>query len=227
MIKKIIIPALVAGTLLVSCKKSTTTPQPKTPLQSTIDEHVVITDSVIIGTQTWTSVNYNGDGGINYNNSKTNTPAYGKLYTQAEANTLILPKGWRLPTTDDFNKLYHYLGANSINVNGNYLATEDVVETLMSKTGWITAVGTNSSGFNAIPVGFYSDGSFEEGTGSSPNYVTALFATSSTFTGTGGGNADFFIYQATVNNTYMLAAVTTSLNTGPTARASLRFVKNN
>jgi len=43
MIKQIIIPALVAGTLLVSCKKSTTTPQAQTPLQAAIDSKYVHT----------------------------------------------------------------------------------------------------------------------------------------------------------------------------------------
>ena len=66
--------------------------------------------TVVIDNQTWTSVNYNGPGGINYNN-QTNDPVYGKLYSYTEANNIVLPKGWRLPTKSDFEKLLISMGA--------------------------------------------------------------------------------------------------------------------
>ncbi|HEY8929091.1 MAG TPA: FISUMP domain-containing protein [Mucilaginibacter sp.] len=91
----------------VSCsKKSDTRPN---------DNSVTINGTnysvVAIGGQTWTSVNYNGEGGINYNNGSINNAADGKLYTIAEAQAIKLPKGWRLPTRDDFNKLLVSIGA--------------------------------------------------------------------------------------------------------------------
>src|ERR1700742_3793344 len=61
--------------------------------------------TVSIGSQTWTAVNYNGPGGTNYD-TDPNNPAYGKLYTFAEAQAITLPPGWRLPTKDDFTKLF-------------------------------------------------------------------------------------------------------------------------
>ncbi|HEY4198653.1 MAG TPA: FISUMP domain-containing protein [Mucilaginibacter sp.] len=110
---------------------------------------------VVIGGQTWTSVNYNGDGGVNYNNG-ANDPLNGKLYTIAEARAVKLPNGWRLPTPADFNKLLVAIGAIYQNqLTGNYYISGDLTLKLMSKTGWTGTEGTNQSGFNARPVGIY------------------------------------------------------------------------
>src|SRR3990170_7087933 len=56
---------------------------------------------VVIGTQTWTAVNYDGPGGVPYdeNNSK---PEYGKYYSKSELTSIALPEGWRIPNQQDY-----------------------------------------------------------------------------------------------------------------------------
>lgn len=123
-------------------------------------DHITINGAnyniLVIGSQTWTTVNYNGEGGVNYNNSSINEPLNGKLYTIAEAQAVKLPNGWRLPTTADFNKLLVAIGAvDQHQINGNYYVSGDLAVKLMSTTEWKGIQGTNQSGFNARPVGAY------------------------------------------------------------------------
>ncbi len=224
---------LLAAALFTSCKKSSTNPTtPKTPSNTVIK----ITDSVKIGNLTWTTVNYNGTGGVNYNNSTTDNSTWGKLYTVAEATAIKLPKGWRLPTTADFNNLLHTMDitSNAKDAQGNYLGGKDQVTKLTSQTLWIVN-GTNSSGFNAIPAGFDGDNynNFSEATGYSSKYVTAAFITSSMFTdatNNHAGHADFFIYQNNSSSPISIVAVITSIDSNGTlgtGRASIRFVRDN
>ena len=143
--KKLLILTLVASATLFSCSKSSTS-KPQTANTVTINGTAY--NTVTIGTQTWTTVNYNGDGGVNYNNSSTNVAANGKLYTLTEAKAITLPTGWALPTQDDYTTL---------------LATSSAFG-LMSKSSWTTGGGTDVSGFNALPVGYYHHNAFD-GTG--------------------------------------------------------------
>ncbi len=108
--------------------------------------------TVIIGSQTWTSVNYNGPGGVNYNNSSVNDPVYGKLYTYTEAEVVSLPSGWHLPMQSDFTTLLITMGATS--TTGYYSLQDTSIVKLISKTTWTNVNGTNSTGFNAIATGF-------------------------------------------------------------------------
>lgn len=225
---------LLAAALFTSCKKSST--NPTTSITPT-NQIIVITDSVNIGNLTWTTVNYNGLGGVNYGNSTTNNPTYGRLYTIAEATAIKLPTGWRLPTTADYNNLLNTIDPTSKakDAQGNYIGSSADAAILMSKTSWIVNLGTNSSGFNAIPVGYDSTNgtSFLEGLSDSKTYVTAAFITSSLFSDASNGrngHANFFIYQDTANTPSMTAAVITSIDSNNTfgdGRASIRFVKDN
>jgi uncharacterized protein (TIGR02145 family) len=114
--------------------------------------------TVAIGQQEWTTVNYNGPGGIQ---GKFFVPDdnFNKYYTVDEANKVKLPPGWRVPTKDDFSKLISHF-SNAKDKDGNSVADFSAVKSLMSTAGWESddndyKAGTNSSGFNAYPAGFY------------------------------------------------------------------------
>jgi uncharacterized protein (TIGR02145 family) len=104
---------------------------------------------VKIGTQTWTTTNYRGSGGVYYDaaNSK---PEYGKYYLKSEVDQISLPLGWRIPTREDFEKLanHHRIEVPSKTIHS------DAVKRLSSLTHWKNAPGTNESGFNALPGGY-------------------------------------------------------------------------
>ena len=105
--------------------------------------------TVVIGTQTWTSANYSGPGGVAYDagNSK---PEYGRYYSKAELDAITLPEGWRIPTQADYTKLAQFYG---IVIPSHGSGTEDI-KSLISKTNWNNVSGTNTSGFNAYPAGY-------------------------------------------------------------------------
>lgn len=110
--------------------------------------------TVVIGNQTWTSVNYNGPGGVNYDDSLKNDPIYGKLYNYTEVEAIKLPKGWHVPTYDDCVQLLIHLGAkdNTLNI---YRLPDTLTYQLMSQKTWTPAVGTNKIGFNAVGAGVW------------------------------------------------------------------------
>jgi len=176
-----------------------------------------------IGTQTWTTLNYNGAGGVNYNNVTGNLTGSGKLYTYAEAIAVQLPTGWRLPTQTDYNKLVSFIGG-STDANGNGTASGTIAGKLVDPS-WSYAYGDDSSNFEAFPFGYYD------------STTSAFIGFDST--GTGGGalfwasttvpknsmDYGFSISNYLINNTRTLVA---SLNYYmPTDRCSLRFVKDN
>lgn len=102
-----------------------------------------------IGTQTWTTVNYDGEGGIAFGGTIPK-PEYGKYYTFAELHALTLPEGWRIPTMQDYTTLAE---ANGI-VIADYRAHAENIKALTSTTNWKNIPGTNTSGFNAYPAGY-------------------------------------------------------------------------
>jgi len=115
--------------------------------------------TVVIGTQTWTTTNYNGAGGLNYNNG-ANNPTYGKLYTEAEAQAIVAPSGWRLATKTDFQNLFLAIGANVLG-NGGFVLPAASEFKLMSTTDWTAQNGTNDLKFNAEPAGCFTGGAFK------------------------------------------------------------------
>jgi uncharacterized protein (TIGR02145 family) len=216
--KKLLILTLTVGTLLASCsKKSSTTP---TTPSNTVTINGTAYSTVTIGTQTWTTVNYNGNGGVNYNNGGTNNPTYGKLYTLAEAQAITLPTGWHLPTQTDISTLLTYLGAkgtSEIGVDGD----STVSIKLKSKTAWTFNEGNNSSGFNAYPVGVLGNGSF-----------SGINEQAEFWTSTADAYSDEYTLNITnlqdgpnVDNIAGLDYV--PVNSVTTFGLSIRFVKNN
>jgi len=212
--KKLLSLIAITGVMLTSCSKKSN-PTPTQPSNTVTIDGTTYTTAVF-GNQTWTTVNYNGTGGVNYGNSTTNIPANGKLYTLAEANAITLPTGWRLPSETDFNNLLSSLGATT-GSDGSYIATTAIADKLMAKTSWTTSGGTNSSGFNALAVGFYDHSAFD-GTG-----TDAVFITTSMLTSNVPASFDLTTYQFNDGSyTGFSDFVVTS-----TDRASIRFVKDN
>lgn len=170
--------------------------------------------TVVIGSQTWTAVNYNGPGGVNYNNSANNDPVYGKLYTYTEAEAIALPPGWRLPTQSDFTTLLITMGAPP---GSTYYSLQDTsIIKLLSKTTWTNVSGSNTTGFNAVATGFYFTGTF-----SNLGDMTNLLS-SSEFPD--GGHMSLQMYEPYGNELF------TGLNSvipNETDRGSIRFVKDN
>ncbi|MBR4218480.1 MAG: hypothetical protein IKR71_05485, partial [Bacteroidales bacterium] len=92
-----------------------------------------------------------------------NVAQYGYLYNWPAA-TKVCPKGWHLPTREEFETLRIYCGDHySVDGNKTYIA-----KALAAKTGWsgTSIVGTpgnnlsanNASGFSAVPAGYDSGG---------------------------------------------------------------------
>lgn len=171
--------------------------------------------TVTIGTQTWTSVNYNGPGGVNYDNSSTNDPVYGKLYSYTEAEAISLPAGWHLPTQADFTTLFNTLGAVP-NSQNYYVLADTTGRKLMATTTWTVAeIGTNQTGFNAVGAGFQASGVFSN-LGQIDNILTT-----SKFSD--GENISLEIYDYDNASLTDLNAVLPK----DTDRGSVRFVKDN
>jgi uncharacterized protein (TIGR02145 family) len=151
--------------------------------------------TVKIGTQEWTVENlkttkYNDGSAIpnvtdnntwiylttgaycNYDNLESNVETYGRLYNWYAVNTgKLAPKGWHVPTDDDWTILENYLIANGYNYDG----TKDenkIAKSLCAKTNWTLSSKTgtpgaapennNSSGFTSLPGGHrsFTNGTF-------------------------------------------------------------------
>lgn len=99
---------------------------------------------VTIGSQTWMAqnLNYDDGNGICYDNKDDNCVKYGRLYG---ANTTICPTGWHLPTIDEWNVLFKYVGGSSV-----------VGQKLKSTTDWNdSGNGFDNYRFSALPAGNY------------------------------------------------------------------------
>ena len=100
----------------------------------------------------------------NYDNLESNAEIYGRLYNWYAVNTdKLAPKGWHVPTDDDWTILENYLIANGYNYDGT-LDEDKIAKSLCAKTNWELSdeAGTpgaapennNSTGFTALPGGF-------------------------------------------------------------------------
>ena len=137
------------------------------------------TQTVIIGTQVWTSKNLNVDTYRNgdeipqvqdekawanlttgawcyYDNDASNGTKYGKLYNWYAVHDPrgLAPKGYHIPTDEEWLTLEIILG-------------DDAGIKMKSASGWtnngsgLQKYGTNSSGFSGLPGGYrFNDGTF-------------------------------------------------------------------
>ena len=159
-----------AGTAYGDEKSFTTIAAPVTTTVTDIDGNVY--ETIQIGTQTWMKENlkvtkYNDGTTIPevtvpaltpdswlfitygawcyYENNAANNASLGKLYNWHAVNTgKLAPAGWRVPTLEDWNTLFDYLGGFII--AGGKMKTTNLWDT--------PNVGaTNSSGFSGKPGG--------------------------------------------------------------------------
>jgi len=105
--------------------------------------------TVKIGTQTWfaENLNYEAEGSVCYENNPDNCAKYGRLYNW-ETAMKVCPKGWHLPSNDEWNVLVEFAGGEG--VAGDKLKT---------KSGWREDNGTDELSFSALPggIGFLGD----------------------------------------------------------------------
>ena len=110
--------------------------------------------TVVIGSQTWfaENLNYETTDSWWYENSSANGDIYGRLYTW-EAALTACPPGWHLPSNDEWNVIANFLG-------GGTIAGSQMKES--GTAHWVApnADATNSSGFTALPAGYYYNGIF-------------------------------------------------------------------
>ena len=108
-----------------------------------------------IGTRYWMVENFkatrtaegqNLQGVYAYDSSNSNAAAYGRLYTWPAA-VQAAPRGWRLPTKEEWEELINSLGG--VNIAGGKLKENGMAHWNIPNTG-----ATNSSGFAALPGGF-------------------------------------------------------------------------
>lgn len=99
----------------------------------------------------------------NYDNLESNGEIYGRLYNWYAVNTgKLAPKGWHVPTDDDWTILENYLIAKGYNYDGTKEGNK-IAKSLCAKTNWVfsSEAGTpgaapennNSTGFSALPRG--------------------------------------------------------------------------
>ena len=131
--------------------------------------------TVSIGNQCWMAENLRYD--VPGNNTDTANSAssttYGRLYdwatvmngaTTSSSNPSgvqgICPSGWHLPSDAEWNELEMALGMPAVDTaNTGWRGTHGTG--MKSTTGWNNSGnGTNASGFNAFPAGYYYSGSF-------------------------------------------------------------------
>jgi len=101
--------------------------------------------TVKIGSQCWLQKNMNYKTGSSwcYDDNSTNCDTYGRLYDWETALN-VCPKGWHLPSDEEWTVLTDYLGGK--NVAG---------DKMKSTSGWKNnGNGTNTSGFTALPGGY-------------------------------------------------------------------------
>ena len=106
--------------------------------------------TVQIGSQCWMQKNMNYETGNSwcYDDNSTNCNTYGRLYDW-ETALKVCPRGWHLPSDDEWHVLTDYLGGET--VAGGKMKETGAVHWLSPNTG-----ATNSSGFTALPGGYRS-----------------------------------------------------------------------
>lgn len=104
----------------------------------------------VVDDQKWREADYGA--WCFYENEAANNSIYGKLYNWFAVNDIrgLAPKGWHVPSDDEWEMLTNYLGG------------EDIVADKLKETGtahWIglNETATNESGFSALPGGYRGD----------------------------------------------------------------------
>lgn len=116
-----------------------------------------------VGEQTWMFENlrFKMDEAEAYENDDANVNSYGYLYDWNMAQTAC-PDGWHLPSKDEWESLFNSLGGKNI-AGGKLKQKGTALWTAPNR------MGSNASGFNALPGGYSVAGVFSD------IYKTAYF----------------------------------------------------
>lgn len=129
---------------------------------NTADQGPILTDLrdgefypiVTIGNQTWMAENLRYDASGSQVHPQHPTTKYGRLYDGVVAQT-VCPDGWHLPSDVEWSEMEMALGMPATDASKTGWRGEHG-EKMKSVTNWANEVnGTNSSGFNGLPSGFY------------------------------------------------------------------------
>ena len=93
------------------------------------------------------NLNYNANGSKCYSNSESNCQKYGRLYNWKTAKSAC-PKGWHLPSDEEWTKLTDFVGGSS--TAGTKLKAASGWNSYQGKSG----NGTDDFGFAALPGGY-------------------------------------------------------------------------
>lgn len=82
-----------------------------------------------------------------YNFNRKLASRYGKIYNYKSITDErgLTPKGWRIPSVGDYQKLLEFLGREKYSIDYQLKSTES----------WVRSKGNNHSGFNAVPSGYF------------------------------------------------------------------------
>lgn len=113
--------------------------------------------SFLTGNTEWQNATYSKEGGfVYYQLNEANIAKYGLYYNFFSVNSgKLCPKGWRIPSQDDYKILMKELGG-----------ADKAHAAMKSTSGWEDwdyqelpeYQGTNSSGMNVVPAGYRLDG---------------------------------------------------------------------
>lgn len=243
--KPLLMLSTVCLLIVASCSKSNDEPEQEQS-KNEITVNGTIYGTTVIGTQTWTTVNYNGTGGVNYNDG-ANDPRVGKLYSYPEVKAIAgMPTGWRIPTEADVKTLMASVGTK---LDGTNLYTDATAsQKLMATTGWNNSAltGNNSTGLNLVATG-YSFASSNLLKDYSDKGILASFWTSSSIqeaSGTINGTTTYVFYPLLFEvstssydsndqpaglkgSIYNTTASGDGTTTFPAEKRSIRFVRDN
>lgn len=112
---------------------------------------------VTIDSQRWFKENmrYNVSGSM-LNPSNPNSD-YGRLYSWQQAQSAC-PSGWHLPSDDEWKQFERSLGMTQSQSDAEQWRGSNEGSKLKATSGWTNnGNGNNSSGFNALPAGYYNN----------------------------------------------------------------------
>lgn len=139
---------IFSSIIITNCQEEIIPPDYETFIDSRDGE---IYKYVKIGNQFWMSENlrFNPDSGNfwAYNNNDTDVITYGYLYGW-ETATKACPNGWHLPSEAEWTELQDFLG-------GEQAAGEKMKVAGTSYWNTSNKDVTNSSGFSALPCGYF------------------------------------------------------------------------
>ncbi|MCH2043791.1 MAG: hypothetical protein MK212_06580 [Saprospiraceae bacterium] len=131
----------ILSILAISCKKQPSEENPNGTLTDSRDGEVYAT--IFIGNNNWMAENLRYQWQSSTYNSNNPDIIYGRLYNWVAASDAC-PKGWHLPSNEEWQDLVDALSATY----------SEVGTAMKSTTGWTDlGNGTNASGFNAYPAG--------------------------------------------------------------------------